>query len=82
MDNSKLIKNFEGSATYQITVKGKVDPEFMKRLNDLSVSHTDSRNQILTTLIGQISDEAALNGLLNILFDNQFKVISVMKIDG
>jgi len=81
MVQTELIKNYKGRATYQITVKGKVDPVFMNRLNNLSVSHTETRDQTLSTLTGEITDDEALNGLLNILFDHQFPVISLMKID-
>ena len=81
MEPTELIKNFKGSATYQITVKGKVDPKFMSRLNNLAVTHAETNDQILSTLTGEIPDQAALNGLLNILYDNQHVVISVMKID-
>ncbi len=82
MIQTELIKNFEGHAIYQITVKGRVDPIFMNRLNNLSVSHTNNNDQTYSTLSGEIADEEALNGLLNILFDHQFPVISLVKIGG
>jgi hypothetical protein len=82
MESSNLVKNFQGSATYQITVRGKVDTKFMNRLNNLSVSHTETDDLTLTTLTGTIQDQAALNGLLNILYDHQYSVISLQKIDG
>jgi len=81
MVQTEFIKNYEGRATYQITIKGKVDPVFMNRLNNLSVSHTETTDQTLSTLTGEIADQEALNGLLNILFDHQYPVISLMKID-
>ena len=81
MNSTDLIKNFEGPATYQITVQGKVDPEFMKQLNTLTVTHTEARDKTLSTLTGEIVDQESLNGLLNILFDHRYIVISVMKID-
>jgi len=81
LNSTDLIKNFEGPATYQITVQGKVDPEFMKQLNTLTVTHTEARDKTLSTLTGEIVDQESLNGLLNILFDHRYSVISVMKID-
>ena len=81
MNSTDLIKNFEGPATYQITVQGKVDPEFMKQHNKLTVTHTEAKDKTLSTLTGEIVDQEFLNGLLNILFDHQYSVISVMKID-
>ena len=81
MNSTDLIKNYEGQATYQITVQGRVDPEFMKKLNTLTVTHTETKDRTLSTLTGEIVDQESLNGLLNILFDHRYNVISVMKID-
>jgi len=81
MDQSELIKKYTGQSTYQITVQGKVDPEFMRKLNTLTVTHTETKDRTLSTLTGEIEDQESLNGLLNILFDHRYSVISVMKID-
>ena len=81
MENTEIIKNYHGHATYQITVEGKVDPKYMSKLNNLSVTHTDTGNQILSTLTGEIKDQEALSGILNMLFDNRYAVISVSKIE-
>lgn len=82
MENPQIIKNFKGHATYQITVNGKVSPEFMSKLNNLIVTHTETKGGILSTLTGEIEDQEALSGILNILFDQRYPVISVMKIDN
>lgn len=77
----EIKKNSIGtSSIYQITVKGWVDPEFIKRLSDLSVSNLESNQEILATLTGNIKDQSELNGMLNILYDHQYEVISVTKI--
>jgi len=81
MDSAKLVKGFKGNATYQITVSGMVSAKYMSQLNELTVAHTETSTQTFTTITGKIVDQEALNGLLNILFDNQYEVISVMKID-
>ena len=81
MTTTELINDYEGQATYQITVQGRVDPLFMSRLNDFAVIHTETNDKTLSTLTGKIIDQAALSGLLNILFDHRYNVISVMKID-
>jgi len=81
MKPTELIKNYKGQATYQILVKGKVNPDFMKRFNNLVVTHSESRDEILSTMIGDFEDQEALSGVLNILFDHRYPVISVMKID-
>lgn len=81
MSATELIEDYEGQATYQITVQGKVDPLFINRLNDFVVTHTETKNKTLSTLTGKIIDQEALSGLLNILFDHRYDVISVLKID-
>jgi hypothetical protein len=81
MNKSDIIEQYEGQATYQVTVQGKVDPEFMKKINRLKVTHTETKHKTLSTLTGEIEDQESLNGLLNILFDHRYSVISVMKID-
>jgi len=81
MDSAKLVKGFKGNATYQITVSGMVSAKYMSQLNELTVAHTETSTQTFTTITGKIVDQEALNGLLNILFDNQYEVISLMKID-
>ena len=78
----QLTKEFTGEAVYQITVNGKVDPKFMKTQNKLKVTHTKiNNNKTISTLTGGIVDESALNGLLNLLYDYQYNVISVMKLN-
>jgi len=81
MKPPKLIKNYKGPATYQITVNEKVDPEFISRYNNLNVTHAKSSDKVLSILTGEITDQEALSGILNILFDHQYDIISVIKID-
>lgn len=81
MTATELIHDYDGQTTYQITVQGKVDPDFINRFNDFAVTHTESRDKTLSTLTGKIVDQEALSGLLNILFDHRYEVISVLKID-
>ena len=81
MTATELIEDYEEQATYQITVQGKVDPSFINRLNDFVVTHTETKNKTLSTLTGKIIDQEALSGLLNILFDHRYDVISFLKID-
>ena len=79
MDND-LQNSFTGSATYQITVEGKVDKEYIQKVSGLSVTHTQLKDHTLSTLTGEIIDQAALSGIINILVDYRYSVISVTKI--
>jgi len=81
MDTHEIIKRYKGKSTYQIVVRGKVDPNFMMQLNNLEVMHTDIRGETASTLTGIMEDQEALSGLLNILVDHQYEVISVLQID-
>ncbi len=81
MEPKEIINNYKGQATYQITVQGKVDPEFMNKLNNLSVTHTETKDQILSTLTGEFEDQEALSGILNVLVDYRYSIISVTKIN-
>lgn len=81
MVSIEFIKDPKSKATYQITVKGKLDSGFMKRLNNLCVSHAETNGNTISIITGNIDSQEALNGLLNILYDHQYPVISVMKID-
>ena len=82
MTESKLTKKYEGKATYQITIQGKVDPNFIERFSGFSVTHIETESKTLSTLTGKIEDQEALSGLLNVLFDYQYKIISVLKLDN
>ena len=81
MEFENLIEKYEGTATYQITVRGNVDPKFMGQFNNLVVTHTKTKDHTLSTLTGEIKDQEALSGILNMLFDNRYAVISVSKIE-
>jgi len=81
MEPLNLIRKFTGRATYQITVEGNVDQAFMKSINNLTVTHTVTKDKTLSTLIGKIEDQEALSGIMNVLFENRYPVISVMKIE-
>ena len=81
MQVSNFIEQYSGKATYQIVVKGKVDPKFIRKLSELDVSHAETNGQTLSTLTGQIEDQEALSGIISVLINNQYTIYSVMKID-
>lgn len=82
MQQGDLIKSFSGPATYQITVEGKVDQEYLQNVSGLSVSLTELKDHTLSTLTGEIVDQSALSGIINTLVDNRYSVITVIKIDN
>lgn len=70
------------SRAYKITVEGKIDPSWTDWLGglELMLSKEEDGSQV-TTLSGQLSDQAALRGLLNRLWDLNLVVRSVQQVD-
>ena len=65
-------------AKYRIRVTGGVNESWSDRLGGMQIKvERKEENQISTTLIGEIKDQAALSGVLNSLYDLQMAVISV-----
>ena len=68
---------------YQITIEGKIDPSWSAWLDDLQlVSRKETNGMILTTLSGALTDQAALRGLLNRLWDLNLVIRSVQQVDS
>lgn len=70
--------DFKKPAIYKIVVNGEIIDEMSKRLWDLQIKTKKSKNhKIITSLVGQINDQAALAGILQMLYDMHMTVISV-----
>ena len=57
-----------------IIVKGHIDSSWSDWLGEMDINHTCDGK---TRLIGQIRDQAALNGLLSQIFNLGFQLLSV-----
>ena len=67
---------------YQITVEGRIDPSWSEWLDDLQlVSRKEANGMYLTTLSGVLTDQAALRGLLNRLWDLNLVLYSIQQLD-
>ena len=65
-------------ATYQIVVQGRIDQSWIDRLEGMAVSQgTVEAGKPVTTLEGELRDQAALAGVLNALYELHLFVISV-----
>ncbi len=64
------------SASYQIRVQGHVSQRLAARLG-LLIAGVDEPGQTVTTLSGQVVDQAALLGILNSLYGMGFSLLSV-----
>ena len=69
---------FDRPATYQINVQGRIDPKWSDRLAGMKIRNSlKQTNPAITTLDGEVSDQAALLGVLNSLYELHLPIISV-----
>ena len=65
-------------ATYKIRVKGYLDSSWSDRLSGLAISRSSQENELeVTTLCGQVLDQAALAGVLSALYGLHLPLLSV-----
>ena len=70
-------------ATYRIRVKGHLDSSWSDRLGGLTITATSQENEPrVTTLYGQVVDQAALAGVLSALYNMQLPLLSVEYLGG
>jgi hypothetical protein len=70
------------SRTYQITVEGKIDASWSDWLDGMHlVSRKEADDMTVTTLSGVLTDQAALRGLLNRLWDLNLVLRAVQQVD-
>lgn len=65
------------SARYTITVQGCVPADWVDYLGGLTVTTNTKTTQPITTLSGTMTDQAALMGVLNNLYNLGFSILSV-----
>ncbi|MBP1703676.1 MAG: hypothetical protein H6Q38_2783 [Chloroflexi bacterium] len=75
---SKLPIPFDRPAAYQIRVQGRIDPSMSDLLGGMIISQvTIETGPPVTTLEGELRDQAALAGVLNSLYELHLPVLSV-----
>ena len=57
------------AATYRIRVQGRIDERYAGQLSGLTIAEVTDDDPPATTLYGRLIDEAALHGVLNILYN-------------
>ncbi len=62
---------------YQITVNGRLAPDWAEYLGGLTITTNESGSQTTTTICGEFMDQAALMGVLNNLYNLSFIILSV-----
>ena len=85
MDKSTTWKGLklETPATYRIKVQGRLDDTWSDRVGGMAVKmSTDANALSVTTLTGHLTDQAALSGVLNTLYELHLPLLSVEYLDG
>ena len=73
---------FDLPATYEIIVQGRVDPSMSGILEGMTICQaTVEADHPVTTLEGELSDQAALAGVLNTLYELHLTVLSVKRLE-
>jgi len=62
-------------AIYKIQVRGNLASSWSEKLGGLQIESTAETG--MTVITGPLTDQAALSGVLNTLYDLQFPVVSV-----
>jgi len=65
------------SASYCIQIQGYLSQQWADYLAGLSISVDVEPDQTVTTLSGEVTDQAALMGVLNNLYNLGFSILSV-----
>ena len=75
--------DFSSLATYRILIKGNLPDHYSTRLGGMHIeSPKGSFNPVITSLKGELCDQAALAGVLNDLYELRFPIISVQMISN
>ena len=67
----------DSPAIYQIEVQGKVDISWSDNLAGMIITSERYGDDVVTTLIGRLSDQAALACLLQSLYEMKLPILSV-----
>jgi hypothetical protein len=61
---------FDSPATYRIGVLGRIPARWCDRLAGMTIAeHAPAAEPVVTTLLGELADQAALLGVLNTLYE-------------
>ena len=72
----------ETPATYRIRVQGKLNESWFDRLGNMAFTpEATAVEPAVTILVGHLSDQAALSGVLNTLYEMHLPLLSVENLD-
>jgi len=74
--------SFKDPAVYKIVVEGKLDVKWSENLAGMQITlERSEEGETSSILVGRISDQAALSGILNLLYENHIMIRSVNMLD-
>jgi hypothetical protein len=68
--------HMQSPAVYRIRVQGRIPLDWSGRMRGMNITASDAAENS-STLVGRLPDQAALAGVLNLLYENQYAVLSV-----
>lgn len=70
--------SMKNQAVYRIRVMGRLSPSYSNRIESMNITEfsTDS-DQIQTILVGRLTDQTALYGVLSTLYEFRLPIVSV-----
>ena len=69
-------------AIYRIRVLGCIDATWSDRLEGMNITEAKHHSgKVETILVGRLSDQAALSGVLNTIYELHLPVLSVKNLD-
>jgi hypothetical protein len=73
--------DFDDPAAYQITVQGTITPSWSERLEGMTVSRLSFEGgTAITILTGDLTDQAALTGVLNTIYELRLPLLAVNRL--
>jgi hypothetical protein len=74
---------FDHPAVYRISIWGFLGEDWSDRLGNMTITNSQpTEGAIETTLYGQLTDQSALLGVLNTLYEMGFSLLLVERIRG
>ena len=82
-----LSKSDDISYAYRIIIEGTLDPALLPYLNDWDISYNKKNGKVdpedenrISIMTGPIPDQVALSGILDVLIDHRYILLSVNRI--
>jgi len=80
---SETRRAFDRPAIYTIAVQGAIGEDWSDRLGGMTITAIiPEGGSPITTLVGELRDQASLSGVLDTLYELHLPVISVQRLAG